>query len=713
MRPSDRNPVDLSWVPPAYGVIGRLLVGLLFLFPVCAFARGAVVHHQLNVTLHPEKHQLTATDTFTIPGKDDRACFRLASQATVSELTVDGKRVDFSFHDGRLCVPLPTTKADGETRRVIVSYSAVFDDPVPDNPVHSEDPSYGVTATVLPEGTLLLGGAGWYPRLPHREATFTLEARAPAGYQAATAGKCRVRRTDQESSVSVWDIGIPSAGLALSAGPYVITEQQVGDTPVYTYFWPEDQGLAADYLEATAEYIRLYEGLIGAYPYEKFAVVANFFPTGYGFPSYTLLGRRVIRLPFIIETSLGHEIAHSWWGNCVRVDYKRGNWSEGVTTYVADHLYKERESAEAAKAYRLKILRDYAELVPPAEDFPLRQFMSRISPATRVIGYGKGAMVFHMVRRRLGDEKFWEGLKSVFNQKRFQKASWKDFAVIMGQAGDMDLAPFFAQWIDRAGAPVLRLETVRLENGNSAWTVRGRIVQEKPHFSLSIPVEVETPGGRVRQTVSSSSGHTPFAIQTRHRPSRLVVDPDADLFRRLSPTEVPATVNSLKASRRLTVVFAQGISQTLRSAGMELLRGLGQTDARQVTEKQLGSLPTKDSDLLFIGRPKNSESLPAFPPGVSVSANEHMVQGKAYDPVAHAVFLAFSPPQQDGRTVSLFLAPAQPPARAVARKIPHYGKYSYLVFDGENNVLKGTWPPDESPLVHTFSAAPSASGKPR
>ena len=64
----------------------------------------------------------------------------------------------------------------------------------------------------------------------------------------------------------------------------------------------------------------MYEEMIGAYPYAKFATVENWFPTGYGMPGWTLLGSQVLRLPFIPTTSFGHEIAHNWWGNSVFVE---------------------------------------------------------------------------------------------------------------------------------------------------------------------------------------------------------------------------------------------------------------------------------------------------------------------------------------------------------------------------------------------------------
>jgi aminopeptidase N len=135
----------------------------------------------------------------------------------------------------------------------------------------------------------------------------------------------------------------------------------------------------------------------------------------------------VIRLPFILETSLGHEIAHCWWGNGVLVDYRQGNWSEGLTTYVADYLYKENSSAEEGREYRLHILRNFSTLVNEDNDFPLARFQSRYDPASQAIGYGKGAMVFHMIRKMVGDNAFWEALREIYREKRFQKVSWQDF----------------------------------------------------------------------------------------------------------------------------------------------------------------------------------------------------------------------------------------------------------------------------------------------
>ena len=110
-------------------------------------------------------------------------------------------------------------------------------------------------------------------------------------------------------------------------------ERREGPLVAQTYFTSANQDLAPAYLDAVIRYLKLYSELFGPYPFPKFAVVENFFPTGYGFPSYTLLGSTILRLPFILSTSLGHEIAHCWWGNGVQVDYESGQLERS-----ADHL---------------------------------------------------------------------------------------------------------------------------------------------------------------------------------------------------------------------------------------------------------------------------------------------------------------------------------------------------------------------------------------
>ena len=117
----------------------------------------------------------------------------------------------------------------------------------------------------------------------------------------------------------------------------------VDDRPVQlaTYFLADNAGLADEYLDATAKYLDAYVPLLGAYPFEQFAVVENFFASGLGMPSFTLLGSGSIKRHYVQPYALGHEIVHSWIGNSVLNRTDNGNWVEGLTTYLANYYWHE------------------------------------------------------------------------------------------------------------------------------------------------------------------------------------------------------------------------------------------------------------------------------------------------------------------------------------------------------------------------------------
>ena len=462
----------------------NLLVGLFLLiaFPVEALD----VHHDLRITLHPAENRLEGVDTITIePAAPADLLLYLTEKATGLELLVDGRPAPFSFENGRLHLK-PVNVKSSDPLHISLAYTAVFDDPVPVMPANTDNPGYGVSGTISPQGTLLLYGAGWYPHIDAERVTFELSVEAPAGVVAVTAGRSLGHRTDGGRTVSKWVIDHPVRGLSLSAARYQVREETIGRVTAATYFLPQSADLSGPYIAATGRYLRLYESLFGPYPFDKFAVVENFFPTGYGFPSYTLLGSRVLRLPFIIDTSLGHEIAHCWWGNGVYVDDAGGNWSEGLTTYVADYLYKERESEKAARDYRRQILRNYATLVTPENDFPISRFQSRFNPVTKVIGYDKCAMVFHMLRHRIGEEAFWGALRDIYQHYLFRPASWQQLRESFELSSGKNLTSFFRQWVDRSGAPLPVLEDVAAVPAGSGWSVTGAVSQVTTDFDFEV-----------------------------------------------------------------------------------------------------------------------------------------------------------------------------------------------------------------------------------
>jgi hypothetical protein len=679
--------------------------------PSPASALPSIGHHDLSVRILPEGQTLTAVDTLALhPNGSENIVLVLSPEATVREVTLEGRPIRHAGEPGRLTISIPEAFRN-RGLSLAIRYGGKFRDQVPDNPVNTENPGYGVAGTISSQGVFLSGGAGWYPDLEQPgTATFTLKVEAPAGWEAITSGRRESHGKCDAGNCSSWVTPYPLPSLTLTAGHYRVSEVNAGKIPVYAYFYPESENLAGTYLTAARDYLSLYQKLFGNYPFEKFAVVENFFPTGYGFPSWTLLGSTVIKLPFIVRTSLGHEIAHSWWGNGVWVDYSRGNWAEGLTTYVADYLYKEQESEEEAREYRINILRNYATLVPPGEGFPLAQFTSRTSALSQAIGYGKGAMVFHMARQLIGNEAFWAGLREVAQTRLFKNTSWEAFAKAFGEMGKRDMGPFFRQWVEKSGAPVLSLRDVKAVKKDNGWQVTGSLAQEAPFFELEVPLELETAKNPVRTVISSRTASVPFTLQASAPPLRLTADPDINLFRRLAPSEIPATVNSIRGSTSLIVVASRNLPPDTLAAAKLLLAGLGREETPVQREDEVTPQMLRGHDVLFLGAPSKGELGGSYPSGLIISKDSFVLNGRPYQEPGAALFAALPHPNDPERTAAVFLPLSASAAGAAARKIPHYGRYSYLAFDGGVNREKGTWPVTRSPVIFNFGKQNSAPG---
>jgi hypothetical protein len=659
------------------------------------------IHHRLFVELIPEKQKLKGVDHIRIvKEKSDDLRFRLSERAVINRVLLEGKKNPFQFSGGILRVPVKNS--NNGPMDLIIDYEAVFDDPVPELPANTDNPGFGVTGTISEKGTFLLSGSGWYPVMPNHESSCSLTVKAPKGIIAVTAGRRLGETTKEDHTISRWEIKEPVRGLALSAGNYQVFELQAGKVAVYAFLYPESANLAKDYMDAVAKYIRMYESMFGTYPFPKFAVVENFFPTGYGFASYTLLGSQVLRLPFIIDTSLGHEIAHSWWGNGVYPDYSQGNWSEGLTTYVADYLFRERQSRAEARSYRLQMLRNYATLVNRSNDFPLTDFTGRMDPVTKVIGYDKGAMFFHMLRKHVGEDIFWAGLREVFSRQLFQETSWKDFREVFEEISGTSLKLFFEQWINHMGAPQLILEDVKFTPSSNGGRIRGKISQKPPFYDLRVVISLETNREVITKTVSLHDESASFEIITEGIPKKITADPDIDIFRKLYPAEIPPTVNSLKASSSMLVVLADTLSIEGEGIAKLLLEGLGIKNYQIIHEKNLHHEEMIHHDMLWIGLPSKDDIFLSLPETVLFKPDGFILNSVEYFNKEDVFFGVFSNPEVTDHAAGILFPLSGRNLQAVARKIPHYGKYSYLVFNAGQNVDKGDWPVDQSPLIYHF-----------
>jgi aminopeptidase N len=553
---------------------------------------------------------------------------------------------------------------------------------------------------VSKEGVYLAGNGFWYPHAGRGLVEYDMEVTQPEGWHVIGAGNGVSR---DERGIARWESHGPVDEITLVGGPLVVYRDAAGPVETLVYLRHKDDALAAKYLQATAQYLEMYRGLIGPYPYGKFALVENFWETGYGMPSYTLLGPQVIRFPFILSSSYPHEILHNWWGNSVFVDYETGNWCEGLTAYMADHLIQEQRGR--GEGYRRDTLQKYRDYVREGRDFPLTEFRFRHSAATEAVGYGKAMMVFHMLRQRLGDEAFRRWAARFYREYRGKQASFADLRKSLEAVTGQDLSRFFADHVSRPGAARLRVSRCDVrESTGGGFEVAFVIEQTQPGspLELDVPVVVQTLGEPVATTVRLEGGLAASTAKTEAKPVALHVDPSFDVFRLLDPRETPASIGQIFGEPRILAVLPSGAPPAEREAYRQLVLGW-KSDSHEPeirTDAEVTELP-KDRAVWLLGR-TNTLALKLFASGADYTLDQEKltVDRESMPRAGHVGVIVRRHPANLEKAIGWIFADGVAALPGLGRKLPHYGKYSYLGFEGDEptNVLKGQWTPADSPL---------------
>ncbi len=235
---------------------------------------------------------------------------------------------------------------------------------------------------------------------------------------------------------------------------------------------------------------------------------------------------------------------------------------------------------------------------------------------------------------------------------------------------------------------------------STGWQVSGSILQSKPLYDLAVPVVLKTTTRKYEQMIGMTEGQNSFVFTITERPVSISVDPESDLFRKLYPEEIPATVNDLRASRQPLVVVARG-SEGLLDASRDLLRGLQWHQAPLMSEAEYLSQRPGGKDLLVLGLPKSRQLQPELPAGFTAAGQQITINGKLYSEADDVLFFVL-PGHEDNRVTGYFLPGSSSAAQDSARRIPHYGRYSALAFHKGRNQVKMTWDPESSPLKILF-----------
>jgi aminopeptidase N len=697
------------------GNIAVLLVLLSLISPHLLIAQP-IVQHDLRIVLQPDQHHMQATDIISFPKEMGKTlAFHLHADLQPTTSTPGVQLTPQPTTPQRFSSAIPTHSytvtlpPHGHTLELHYEGNIVSSiQSGPDDTHHDR----GMVAAISRNGIFLSAPTYWYPLFENVRLTFTLDVQLPPAWDAVSQGQ-RTRHEHKPDGTHVrWVSPEPQEQIYLVGGIYTEYQRTVGDLQAMAFLRTPNATLADRYLDATAPYIAMYQSLIGPYPYAKFALVENFWESGYGMPSFTLMGSKVIRLPFILYTSYPHEILHNWWGNGVYIDATEGNWAEGLTAYLADHLMQEQRGTDAI--YRRTALQKYTDYVAAQKDFPLTAFRARHNAVTQAVGYGKAMMLFHMLRQQMGDAAFTQALRTFYREYLFRAATFGDLLRSFGTAAGIDPQAIFAQWVARTGAPQLRIGATRVELHDAGYVLSAVIQQEQPGpaYRLRIPIAVTLEGQdeAFQTTVVMPDKHLDLRLRLPSRPLRLDIDPQFDIFRRLHRQEMPPALSQLFGADRLLLVLPAAAPQAGRRAYEKLAQTWQKTSSQQIEirwDDTMTALPTDRAVWLFGWENRWRSLLAAALAGYDLTLHRDRVRLHKTElrRDKYAVVLTARHPSNAQLPIA-WLGADQPAALpGLARKLPHYGKYSYLSFSGDAPTihLKGQWPVMQSPMTRHLS----------
>lgn len=693
-----------------------LIVGITFIICCSTVADVATVSfksHDLHLKFDVPSHFAAISDSGLIQLDSGWNVMYLNSSCNLTSLKISGQAVDYlslhiedsaSFPDaidvdlmdsgfeGDPCMILFESRV-AKTETFQLSFEAEFFQDVSDIRFSNEMVGAEVAGSISEKGAYLSPAAYFYPRGKDELCDFKLTADIPADWECISDGNLLSTQVDADRKIVRFANPYMADGLMFMAGPYVVRTAPVGEIEVVCYFYEADTSLFEEYLTASADYITMYSELIGPYPYKRFSVVENFFPTGYGMPAWTLLGQQVLRLPFIKYTSLGHEVLHNWWGNSVYVDYERGNWCEAATVYGADYRYKLKRSPDAARAYRKDILKQYISYVNDGNDFPIREFKSRTSPDTRTIGYNKAMMVYHMIEQEIGTKAFFSAWQLVYGRHKTEKISWEEWVSAFKETSGHDLSYVIPQWIDMPGAPQLALEVIDVKRTDEGSEITF-VVSEKSNqsYRLEIPVRFASANLSIDTSVTLAEEESQFTISTAADVETIELDPDYHLFRRLYPEEVEPIISGVLgvSAKRF---FAPSKSEGSKAGFQSFAENFSRDSVQIETLENLDGASDGLVPILL-----NPTELPDYLASrVSVGPDSIVVDGTSYPKSDHTLVLAGGH-WNDFEQLMVIITGDYESLPRIGQLVPHYGKYSYLVFNAARNVGKGQWSVDSSPL---------------
>ena len=542
-------------------------------------SRLRVDDYQIEVEFTPHLHQMTARAKVKFTALQDLsvAVFELHNDLRVTRV-LDEKNQPLSAErvtqDSTVRVPLPAGLSKDASTTLTFEYEGSLE-------TGDNSPVPGLKLAYIGDDTsYLLYSGRWFPvsGFGLNRFTSTISVTVPAHMFVIGSGK--VTSTEHAASnkpnASVLPTKTftfvttkPSFPGTIIAGIFQEYKSDEAGMDLHVYFKPTHQNLAPAYTTTAVQEFTYFITLYGLPPSQRLNVVelpADTVPYAWAPEIAAIAG------PSITEKTnyrlLANAIAHQWWGVSVSPATKDDWWlSDGFSRY-SEAMYVENAAGAAGLEEAVKDMSVGAlayDTVPLSSASKLDIFSTEFQS----LATDKGAMILHMLRWVLGEDKYNKTMRDFATQFAGKSASMDDFKAIAEKNYGDQLTWFFSQWLDSTGAPEFKLKytTYRLggsvaalkeketkdqakEDKSPGFRVTGEVSQDLDLFRMPVDIRIDTDGKTENKRIEVVGTTSPFTIETFGRPRRISIDPDHHVL-----------TNSSDVKQRSAILRGQALQQ--------------------------------------------------------------------------------------------------------------------------------------------------------
>jgi hypothetical protein len=518
--------------------LSRLTRAIFAMLLLCGLpALAAPARPQINITgyvitadLDPATNKLTATAQVTFTALEDltTATFELNNGLNITALTDNSNKPLNSERlttNSTVRVNLTTPLAKNSSNTFHFEYSGTL--------VGSDtSPVDGIKLAAIADPiSILLYPGRWFPMTGLFTDRFTAEMhiRVPADYTAVGSGTMTKKPTPGGGNEFSFVWSKPGFPGSIVAGKFLPATTASGMSNIHIYVTEKRKAGATDFAQQAGREFEFMTNLFGQPESGRINIVEmpeDTVSALWAPEMAAIAGNRIVDHTAASTRLLSNTLAHQWWGSEISPATLNDAWiTNGMSRY-AELMYLEDSAGKTAFQSAIDDVSAGA-LAFDTEPLTTLGRLDPYSPQFQDMTLEKGAMVFHMLRWEMGDDgfqKFLRGMLSQYTDKGIRSSNVE--TVAEGQT-HLDLASFFAQWLDGTGAPAFadKYVTYRLGSNKGFRTV-GAITEDLDLFRMPVELRIETDGKTEDRRIDVAGTDSQYTIETFGRPRRISIDPE-------------------------------------------------------------------------------------------------------------------------------------------------------------------------------------------